>query len=84
MEELDMSDNDPGTGGCHPKGLGDFFQGGGTGGAAFWVGDMGSERLHGMVPWKIPTRGCMADNREIDKETVGGGMGTPTAGGING
>ena len=48
-EELVTSDKDPETGGCQPKGLGDGFQGGGTGGAAFWVGDVGADPRTGRA-----------------------------------
>ena len=38
-----------------------------------WVGDVGSDPLHGTSPGKISTRGCKADNWDTAEETGGGG-----------
>ena len=84
MKELGTAEEDSGTGGCQPKGLGDFLQGGVTGGADIWVGDMGDDLLNRTSPGKPPTRGRKANNREAEKNMGGGGMLIPTAGGSNG
>ena len=83
-EEFGTADKDPETGGCQTKVLRDVFQGGGTGGADFRVGDVGADPPHGTGPGKFSTQGRALDNWKIAKETEGGGMGIPTTGGIDG
>ena len=75
---------DPGTVGCQPKGLGDVFQGSGTCGADFRVGDVGADPLIGTGPGTLSTQGCKADNREKSEDTGGRGMGILTSGDSNG
>ena len=79
-----LADEDPKTGECQPKGLGAVFQGGGTGGATFWVGDVGAEPPHGTGPGKFPPWVPKEDNGETDNETEVGELGIPTARGSNG
>ena len=56
------SGKDSGTRGRQPKGLGEVFKGVGSGGDFIWVGDVGAEPPHGMVPGKLPENGRQADN----------------------
>ena len=67
-EDLDMAGNDYGTGGRHPKGPGDIFQGSSAGGSFIWVRDVGEDPLYGTGPGKIPAQCKQADNREAAKE----------------
>ena len=83
-EYLGTADEDPGIGGCQPKGIGGIFQGGGTFGASFWVRDVGADPPHGTGPGKISTRGSKADNREKAEEMGGRGLVIPTTGGSGG
>ena len=73
-----------GTGGSHPKGLGDVLLGGGTGSAAIHVVDVGDDPPHGMGPGNISTRVHKEDKRGTDEDMGGGGLGISTAGGSNG
>ena len=81
---MGTSDADSGTGGGQPKGLQDVFQGGGTGGYDFGVGDVGVEPPHGTGPGKFSTQGCTADNWDISEEMGVWGLVIPAAGNING
>ena len=71
-------------GGYQSKGIGDVFQGGGTGGDAIWVVDEGAEPPHGTGTRKLPTWGWKVYNRDTAKEKRGGGLIIPTNGGSNG
>ena len=75
-----MDGKDPGTGGCHPTGLGDVLQGGGAGGSSIWVRYVGDEPPHGKGPGKFPSKGCQADNGEASEAILGCEMGLPTTG----
>ena len=83
-EELCTANEDPVTGGCQPKGIGDFFQGVGTGSADFRVRDMGAYPLHGTSPGNFSTWGCAADNGKTAKEIGRGGLVITTSIGRNG
>ena len=72
-----------GTGGHHPKGVGDFFQGGIEGGSIIWFRDVGADPPHGTGPGKFSAQGRQADYREAAKGTLGWGIVVPTAGDSN-
>ena len=46
-EEMGAADEDHVTRGGPPEGIRDVFQGGSTGGVAFWVVDVGDDPPHG-------------------------------------
>ena len=70
--------------GCQLKGPGDFFQGGGTGGADIRVRDVGADPPHGTGPGKFSTQGYPVYNRETAEEIGGGGVVILTASSIDG
>ena len=84
MKELETVGEDSRTVGFQTKGLGDVLQGGGTCGTSIWVGGVDADPPHGMGPGKPPSQGLKSDNGETAKDTGGGGMVIPTAGGNGG
>ena len=84
MEELGTAGEDSGMGGCKPKAIRYVIQGGGTGRATILVGDLVADPPHGTGPGKLPIWGRKLDNGETAKDTGGGGMVIPTAGGNGG
>ena len=48
------ADNDFGTGRSKYVGVGDIFQGGGTGGSYPWVEDVSDDPLHETGPGRVP------------------------------
>ena len=67
MEELGTDGRDNGTGGIYPTGIGDIFQGGGTGGTPIRLRDVGDEPLHVQGPGECPAQIRQAYYRETDK-----------------
>ena len=62
----DVENFDPGGGG--PKGVGELFQGGSTGGVVFWVRDVGPDTPGGAGSEKLLAKGRAKDHREAYKE----------------
>ena len=66
------------------EGVGDVFQGGGTGDVAVQSGDVGPHPEDGAGPGKFPTQGREEDHREIAAATGGWDLGIPASGGGTG
>ena len=67
-------------GGCKPKGVGYFLQGGGAGSTYFWVRDVDDEPPHGPGHWGVSTQGIHMDHWEVASAVSGHKLVVPTFG----
>ena len=75
-----MSVYNLGEGGGGSKGVRDVFQGGVSGDTNFWVGDVGDDPLHGLVPGGVPTQGISTDHWEAALGVIGRDLVISTSG----
>ena len=55
-----------------------IFQGGGAGGTAYWVGDMGDDSPHVPGTGGVSAQGIHTDHWEASPEVIGRDLGVPT------